>query len=116
MTRVFEHRAVALPQGKSHCPECGPGRRVLNGQSVLDRAGVDACKTLDQMEVSAGAPEIGLVGEIRRVDDQRIAFPATARVAYPLPQLRREMLAAVDRHNARLVDHLGDDDDVPASL
>src|SRR5882757_823265 len=47
--------------------------------------------------------------EIRGLDDQRIAFPMTDRIAVQRPNARGNMLAA-DAHDARIVVHLGAND------
>ena len=47
------------------------------------------------MQIFARALVIGLWAEIRNVDDQRIAFPMTAGIAVPLPDIRRRMWTAV---------------------
>ena len=44
--------------------------------------------------------------EVRRLDDERVAFPSAARFTHPVLDLRRERRAAVDRDDARLVHHL----------
>src|SRR6185369_1121469 len=43
----------------------------------------------------ARALVIGLRTEIRHVDDERVAFPVTARVAVPLPDACRQMRASI---------------------
>ena len=49
--------------------------------------------------------------EVRRLDDERVAVPAAARVAEVLTNRRRHVRAAVERNDARVVDllHLNDD-------
>ena len=87
---------------------------IFGGEAVLDRVGVDAREALDQVQLLGGAPELGLLGEVDRVDDQRRAFPVAARVAHP-PR-HRPVRAAVGRHDPRVVDHLADDCGVGARL
>ena len=59
---------------------------------------------LDRLSRSASTP--GSRCEIRRLDHERVAFPAAARVAVQLPDGRGQMRLAVHRHDARVVDHL----------
>src|SRR5262249_22509794 len=47
------------------------------------------------MQVLARTPIIGFRAEVRHVNDERISFPVTARVAIPLPDAGRQMRAPV---------------------
>ena len=60
---------------------------------------------------AAVAADAGHPIEILRHDDQRVALPVSARVAHVGLDARREMRPAVERDDARLVDHLVADDD-----
>ena len=53
---------------------------------------------------------------VRRLDDERVAFPAAARLAQPLLDLGRQRRAAVRRNDARFVDHLELEDHVARRL
>src|ERR1700730_19234690 len=54
------------------CPRC----RIVDREAVEERIGSDARESLDHLPVLARSSESGLIGEIGRVDDQRIPFPA----------------------------------------
>ena len=54
--------------------------------------------------------------EVRRVDDERVAVPVSARCARPLQQIGRERGTLVERDDARGVHHLGHDDDMVRRL
>ena len=63
--------------------------------------------------VPVPAADARLVGEVRRLDDQRVAFPVPARVAQVLTQALAEMRTPVERNDARVVNHLvGEDEGV----
>jgi hypothetical protein len=56
------------------------------------------------------------IAEVRRVDDERVAFPVAARVAHVEVNVRARVRPAVERDHARLVDHLHRDRDVARCL
>src|SRR5262249_39590317 len=51
VTRVFVHRPVASGHRERNRPRPRPGRRILDGEPVLERVGVDAGEALDQMQI-----------------------------------------------------------------
>ena len=57
-----------------------------------------------------------LSGEVRRLDNQRIALPPATRIAEPLPDLWLGMRTSVQRDYAGIVDHLDKDDNVARAL
>src|SRR6185295_4672861 len=65
-------------------PRLIPGLRILDCEPVLQRVRARARETLRDLEVLGRAAEAGLVGEVRRLDDERVAFPMPHRVAEPL--------------------------------
>ena len=71
-----------------HCqftlPWLGERRRIVDLELVQQRIGVEKTEALDQVqiaipaEIAAGVPvEAAAVVEIRRVNDKRVALPAT---------------------------------------
>src|SRR5687767_10254368 len=80
--------------------------------------GADPREALDNMQRIAGDdPRVeGAVPEIRRLDDQRIALPATARISHPQPNVLADMWAAVQGNEAHVADLLVEDRDIARSL
>src|SRR5262245_7051699 len=78
-----------------------PHRRILDGRLVFKRVGAGARPALDQVQILARAAIVVLRAEIGHVDDERVAFPAPARVAEPLADVGRQMRAAI-HHDAAL--------------
>jgi hypothetical protein len=68
------------------------------------------------MQVFSGAPEMGLVGEIGGVHHQRLTIPMAARVAEPLPDIRRQVRTAIQRNGSHVVDHFIQNDNRVARL
>ena len=106
-------------------------RGVVDGELVVDGAGVDPRETLgdgDGVVVPAvrHAQQDGVAAHRRRVrlgapqvgglDDQGVAFPAPPRVAVPLANACRQMPAPVDGDDPEVVDHLDVDGDVARRL
>src|SRR5258705_4230806 len=88
--RLVALLAVVLLDG----PRFRPRRGILDGDRVLDRVRVNACPPFDQVQVLLGTLEVGLGAEIGHIDHECPAFPAAARVAPPLADVRRQMRAA----------------------
>src|SRR6185312_15940902 len=74
------HRYFSTP-----CP--APCVRIVNRELIEDRVGAHAREALDDVQSRARSLERRLLGEIRRVDNQRVAFPPAARVASPTPNV-----------------------------
>ena len=51
------------------------------------------------------------IGEVGRLDDERVALPVAARIAHQLAEAAADVRPPVERDDARLVHHLVDDDD-----
>ena len=106
---VLVDRPVGLRHRIRHGPRPRPRRRIVDREAIVERVGVDAREALDEVQILARSAEVRPVGEVRRVDDQRVALPAAARVAHPRAEARGEMRTAVERNDARVVDHLGEE-------
>ena len=65
---------------------------------------------------SDAASKAGLAQEVGRVDDERVTVPVAAGVAHPLPRALRQMRPSIERHDARAVHHLVQQDDVVRRL
>ena len=102
-------------------PRARPDGRVVDGVLVHQVVAVHQGQPLDEHQVLAGAQErpadlVVLAVEVRRLDYQRVAVPVAARVAHPLAHLRRDVRPAVQRHDARVVVLLRQQDDVVRRL
>ena len=80
MTRVLIDWPWRLRQRNFTFPDACKCRRIVDRELVHDGVRAGARKTLDQVQVFVGAPEVRFVGEVCRVDDQCIAFPPASRV------------------------------------
>src|SRR5262245_39742849 len=85
-------------------PRCCPCIRVFHYEAIEQRLCVKPREALDDVQILCRSSEPGLVCEIRRVYDERVAFPAADRVAEPLADALREVLPA-DTDDARVVHH-----------
>ena len=80
--------------------------------SVLQLVRRLAREPLDDLHVGAVAQAVAvqadarLIGEVRRLDDQRVAFPVAARVAHVLADLRADVRPSIERNDAGVVHHL----------
>src|SRR5262245_29104682 len=88
--------AVALPaELLLDRPRPRPHRGIVDCDDVFKRARPKAGPALHQVQVLARALEIGLQTEVRHIDDESVAVPASARVAIPLADAGREMRPSV---------------------
>ena len=108
VARVLEHQVVGRRPRLLAGPGPYPRLRILDRELIPERLRVDAREALDDVQVLARASEAGLVGEVGRVDDQRVALPPADGVAEPFPDRLRQVLA-VHPDDARVVHHLGED-------
>ena len=89
-------------------------RRIRDGELVRDRVGADPREALHQARLGARPLKARLPLEVDRLDHERVALPAAARVADPAWE--RAMRAAIKRDDPCLVNHLGLKNDVVARL
>src|SRR5438552_1540706 len=73
---VLVDRPAGFRQPQQAGPRSAERLGIVDGEVVADRVGRRACETLDDTQTVAGSPESRLVGEIRRLDDQRAPIPA----------------------------------------
>ena len=104
MAGVLEQRQLVQPHRHLRRPGRGPGPRVGDRELVEQRVGVDAREPLDQVAVRRRAPPAVPGAEVDGLDDQRVAFPAAARL--PRPRVDAGPRLPVERDDARIVHHL----------
>ena len=83
---------------------------------IKERVRIRAREALDQTHVLARTLERKLVREIRRFDNQRLALPTTAVAPRPLTDVGRQMRTSVQRNDADVVEHLGENHHVSRNL
>src|SRR5206468_8801452 len=91
VARILEERPIEPANGHLPRPGLCPRGRVLDGELVADAVRTNPCETLHDAHGIAGedvlpgvarrTAEIRLAGEVRRLDDQRVPFPAAPRIA-----------------------------------
>src|SRR5205823_2632182 len=74
-----------------HGPWPRPCRRVVDDHGVFDRCRIDPSPALHEMQFFARAPVAELWRKIGNVDNQRVAFPVSARITETLWDRRRQM-------------------------
>src|SRR5262245_13065781 len=76
MAGVFVH-LVRRRRPRILCrPRTRPRLRILDGELIAQRPGVEPRETLGDLQVFRRSPEARLVGEVRRLDDALVAVPA----------------------------------------
>ena len=123
MAGEFEEEGLHALQLR-HVVRDGPGLRpdgrVAGRRHVVERNIVDAREALDHVQVLVGAADRqhetdgAGIDEAPRLDYQGVPFPVAARIAAPLAE--RKMRPAVQRDDARFVNHLLVDDHVVRRL
>src|SRR5262245_60335486 len=103
MAGVFEERTLASSHGNFHGPWLRKCLRVIDCELVQKRVGIKALETFGQPHVFARATESSSVREIRRLDNERVAFPMAARVPFQLANLIGKMRAVFDWNDADVV-------------
>src|SRR5437867_1227059 len=95
-----ENWTVALRHGDLHGPRLCKCRRIVNRELVKKRVRIQALEAFREPHVLAGSSEGRLVCEIRRLDDQGIAFPMAARVSFPLADILWKMRTPIEGNDA----------------
>src|SRR5439155_7582723 len=83
VTRVLIYRVVCPFEANHGRPGRGPRRGIREGNLVVDLVGRRACEALDHVQVLGRSEKAALRRKIRRLDDQRVSVPSTARVPEP---------------------------------
>src|SRR5207244_3595972 len=91
VARVLEEWTVGVKHRKLCAPRLRPRLRVFDSELVQDPVRGDAREAFDDVQRVAGSLDRDLVVEVRRVDDERVAFPSPARIAAKLANLVRNM-------------------------
>src|SRR6478672_9010510 len=81
VTGVLENRLTGGLHRQLHAPRTGKRRRIVDRELVEQRIDVCPRKALDQVQFRARAAEVRLVGEVGRVDNERLPFPVADRIA-----------------------------------
>src|SRR5207302_251073 len=116
VTGVLEDRTCRLLPRHLRRPGSCPGRRIVDRELIADAVLVHAREALGQPHALARALERELVREVRRVNDQCLTLPMTAVAPGPLPNAWRQMRTSVQRNDANVVEHLGENHHVSRSL
>ena len=88
---------VLLLQVERHRPRLRPHRGILDRGRVLERLRVEARPPFHEVEILVRPLEIRLGREVRHIDNQRVALPATARVPPPETDAGGKMRRRGDR-------------------
>src|SRR4029450_9079079 len=94
----------------------GERLRIVDREWVDKRALIGARESLDHAQVFAGSSEVGLTGEVRRLDDERRPFPTTTGFARQTLHLLGKMRAPIQGNDANVVNHLDENGDEFRSL
>src|SRR5262245_40174768 len=116
VTRMLEYRALAFHQRQLSRPGSAPHGWIVDREAVLDHIVGHAREPLDDAQVLARPRERILAVEVCGFYDERLALPAAARDPNPLTDRCRRLWAPVEGNNASVVDHRGENHDVPGSL
>src|SRR5262245_28283801 len=116
MTSVLEDWTDCLLHGQLGRPGSCPCRWIVDRKFVVDPVLGHAREAFGQAHVLTGPLKRRLVGEIRRLDDQGLAFPAANRVPRQASNVGRQMWTSIERDNARLMDHLNENHHVTRPL
>ena len=81
VTGVLVDVLIAAPQRNHQRPRPGPGLRIVDRDSILQRIRSDASEALGQTQRVGCDQEAA--AQIGGLDDQRVAVPVTARIAEP---------------------------------
>src|SRR6266404_3383164 len=99
VTRELKYRALGLHHGNLPFPGSCPRRRIFDGEFVPDSLLVDAREAFHHVQIFTGSSEVGRIGEISCVDDQRITLPAATRVAHQLADAWPQVRTAVEGYD-----------------
>src|SRR5207244_13377032 len=103
MTRRLVHGSLCFRPRNFGGPWLRPGGGIFDRECVRQYVVRGACETFDEMQLFAGSPEIGAIGEIRGVDHQRVTLPMSYRVSSQHSDVLRNVRTAMGRDDARRV-------------
>src|SRR6185503_3655448 len=115
---VLEEAILGIQrQGKGYAPRPRVDLRIVDRRRVGNLAFRNAAEALDHAQAAGVSdaldPAAGHarrdpseVVEVRRLDDQRVAFPSSTRIAVPEADAIVRRGAAVERNDPRVVNHL----------
>src|ERR1051326_4909271 len=112
MAGMLEQWTDSLPHRNLRSPRTRPGGIVFNRKPILNRVGVGSREPLDDSQILAGTSQRVFAVEVRGLDNKRIAFPMSARIADPLPDISRDVRPIVERNHAHVMILFEQDHDV----
>src|SRR5262249_38522043 len=116
MTGVLEKWIPASRDGNFHSPWFCKRVRIVDRELVQKRVGIKPLETFGQPHIFARATESSAVREVRRLDDERVAFPMASRVSFQLANLLRKMRPVFEWNDADVVNHLNQNRHVSGTL
>src|SRR4029079_8912360 len=75
---LVDHLIAETRQVQLSGPRLRPPRRILGGHPIRHRVWTGQRKALDEVQIFSRALKVALLSEVRRVDDERVAFPSAA--------------------------------------
>src|SRR6185436_9317414 len=97
---------VSLGEVHRKRPRLRPGVRIVEGHRPLHRVGSQDREALGHLELVARSAVRRLVGEVRRLDHERVAFPMPSPVTDVLADAPGHVRTPIERDDARVVHHL----------
>src|SRR6185503_7123111 len=118
VTGVLEDFVLSLVALERYAnrPRFRKRRGIIDRHGVRDRIRPRSRESLDQAQRFARASEVGLVGEVGDLDDERVALPVTAWITQVLTDALADVRTAINRDDACLVNHLVREHDVARTL
>src|SRR6188508_574827 len=113
---MFEYGADRLFPGHLGSPGLRPGGGIFDRESIEERVFSRAGEAFDQAHLFARTLKAGFLCEVRRFDDERIAFPVATGTSRKLTHIRRKRRTLVQRDDASFVKHLDEDQDISVEL
>src|SRR5262249_40601585 len=100
---MLKERTDGLFHRNLRGPGTCPCRFVFDREAVLNSLGIHSRESLDNSQVFTGASQRVFAVEIRRLHNQRVAFPMPARVTGPLRDASRYRRTAIGRDYPNIV-------------
>ena len=107
-----QQAAIERSQRERHRERLLVGHRIVNGELVLEHVVGHTLEPFRDDHLRAVAKPVavatdaGPVRQVRRLDDELVAFPAGPRITEQLPDAGRDMWAAIRVHDTCVVNHL----------